>query len=48
LLVALSLLYSTIAGEYQGAQWFVWVPILINLALTAAMIWLITKQARLR
>jgi hypothetical protein len=46
LLVALSLLYSTIAGEYQGAQWFVWVPILINLVLTAAMIWLITKQAR--
>src|SRR5512140_1008252 len=24
LLVALSLLYSTIAGEYQGAQWFIW------------------------
>jgi Domain of unknown function (DUF4345) len=46
LLVALSLLYSTIAGEYQGAQWFIWVPILINLGLTVAMIWLITKQAR--
>ena len=44
LLVALSLLYSTISGEYQGAQWFIWVPILINLAFTAAMIWLITKQ----
>src|SRR5690349_4191466 len=36
LLVALSLLYSTISGEYQGAQWFIWVPILINLAFTAA------------
>ena len=47
LLVALSLLYSTVAGEYQGAQWFIWVPILINLGLTVAMIWLITKQARL-
>jgi|KBSSwiS6_1023812.scaffolds.fasta_scaffold37813_3 hypothetical protein len=46
LLVALSLLYSTVAGEYQGAQWFIWVPILINLGLTVAMIWLITKQAR--
>jgi hypothetical protein len=45
LLVALSLLYSTISGEYQGAQWFIWVPILINLAFTVAMIWLITKQA---
>jgi hypothetical protein len=37
---------ATIAGEYQGAQWFIWVPILINLGLTVAMIWLITKQAR--
>jgi len=46
LLVALSLLYSAVAGEYQGAQWFIWVPILINLGLTVAMIWLITKQAR--
>ena len=45
LLVALSLLYSTISGEYQGAQWFIWVLILINLAFTVAMIWLITKQA---
>ena len=45
LLVALSLLYSTISGECQGAQWFIWVPILINLAFTVAMIWLITKQA---
>ena len=44
LLVSLSLLYSTISGEYQGARWFIWVPILINLSLTAAMIWLITKQ----
>ena len=46
LLVALSLFYSTISGEYEGAQWFIWMPILINLALTVAMIWLITKQAR--
>jgi Domain of unknown function (DUF4345) len=46
LLVALSLLYSTISEEYQGAQWFIWLPILINLVLTIAMIWLITKQTR--
>ena len=44
LLVALSLLYSTLAGEYQGAQWFIWVPILVSVALTVGMIWLITKQ----
>ena len=46
LLVALSLLYSIVSGEYQGAPWFIWLPILINSALTAAMIWLLTKQAR--
>jgi hypothetical protein len=44
LLVAL-LLYATVSGEYQGT-WFIWVLIVINLALTGGMIWLITKQAR--
>jgi hypothetical protein len=43
-LIALSLFYSTISGEYQGAQWFIWVPIVINVALAAAMFWLLTKQ----
>jgi hypothetical protein len=43
-LIALSLLYSTLSGEYRGVQWFIWVPILINAALAAAMFWLLTKQ----
>jgi hypothetical protein len=42
--VALSLLYSTISGEYRGAQWFIWLPILINVGLFAAMVWLLIKQ----
>jgi hypothetical protein len=44
-MIALSLLYSTVSGEYQGAQWFVWLPIVINIALAAAMAWLLSKQA---
>ena len=44
LLVALSLLYSTVSGEYRGAQWFIWLPILINVGLFAAMLWLLIKQ----
>jgi hypothetical protein len=42
-LVALALLYSTVAGEYHGAQWFTWLSILINAALAGAMWWLSTK-----
>jgi hypothetical protein len=38
-LIALALLYSMFSGEYQGAQWFLWGPILINAALAAAMVW---------
>ena len=44
LLVALSLLYSTVSGEYRGAQWFIWLPIIINVGLFAAMLWLLIKQ----
>ena len=44
LLVALSLLYSTISGEYRGAQWFIWLPIVINAGLFAAMVWLLIRQ----
>ena len=44
LLVALSLLYSMISGEYRGAQWFIWLPILINAGLFAGMVWLLIKQ----
>jgi hypothetical protein len=43
-LVAVSLLYSTISGEYQGAQWFIWLPILLNAGLFAAMMWLLVRQ----
>ena len=43
-LVALSLLYSTIFGEYRGAQWFIWLSILINVGLFAAMVWLLIRQ----
>ena len=42
-LVAVALLYSTIAGEYHGVQWFIWLSILINAALAGAMWWLSTK-----
>jgi len=43
-LVALAMLYSTVAGEYQGAQWFVWVPIVLSAAIGAGMWWLSTKS----
>ena len=43
-LVASSLLYSTISGEYQGVQWFIGLPILINVGLFAAMLWLLIRQ----
>ena len=44
MLVAVALLYSTIAGEYHGVQWFIWLLILINAALAGAMWWLSTKS----
>lgn len=43
-LIALALLYSALSGEYRGVHWFIWMPILINFALAAAMFWLLTKQ----
>ena len=39
-LVALSLLYSVVSGEYTGVAWYIWTPIVINAALAAAMWWL--------
>lgn len=44
-LAALALLYSTVAREYHGAQWFVWLSILITGALAGAMWWLRGKYA---
>ena len=42
-LAALALLYSAVAGEYQGAQWFIWLTIVIIAALAGAMWWLSSK-----
>jgi hypothetical protein len=47
LLMSLSLLYSLIAGEYQGLYWVVSMQIGVNAALALAMFWLLTKQARM-
>ncbi len=44
-LAALALLYSAVGGEYQGAQWFIWLTILIVAALAGAMWWLRAKYA---
>jgi hypothetical protein len=44
LLVAFSLLYSTISGEYGGAQWFIWLAIVISVGLFAGMVWLLVRQ----
>jgi hypothetical protein len=44
-LIALSLLYSSFFGGYDGTQWFIWLPILINAALAASLGWVSTKQA---
>jgi hypothetical protein len=43
-LIALSLLYALFFGEYKGAQWFLWLPIVINAALAVALGWLTSKQ----
>jgi len=43
-LIALALLYSTLSGEYRGAQWFIWGPIVINVILAAAMAWVSRKR----
>jgi hypothetical protein len=44
-LIALSLLYSLFIGGYGGAQWFLWLPILINAALAVALAWVASKLA---
>jgi hypothetical protein len=36
-LIALSLLYSLFVGGYGGAQWFLWLPIVINACLAVAL-----------
>ena len=36
-LVALSLLYSVVSGEYTGVAWYIWTPIVFNAALAAGI-----------
>jgi hypothetical protein len=38
-----ALLYSIVSGEYAGAAWFIWLPIVILAVLAPTMWWLATK-----
>jgi hypothetical protein len=42
-LAGLALLYSAVSGEYGGAAWFIWMPILILCVLAPALWWVATK-----
>ena len=42
-LSAIALLYSFVSGEYGGAAWFIWMPIVILAVLAPTMWWLATK-----
>jgi hypothetical protein len=42
-LSGLALLYSAMSGEYSGAAWFIWMPIIILAALAPFMWWLAGK-----
>jgi hypothetical protein len=42
-LSGLALLYSVVSGEYAGAAWFIWMPIVLLAVLSPAMWWLATK-----
>jgi ribose/xylose/arabinose/galactoside ABC-type transport system permease subunit len=42
-LSGLALLYSIVSGEYAGAAWFIWLPIVILAVLAPTMWWLATK-----
>ena len=42
-LSGLALLYSVVSGEYAGAAWFIWMPIVVLAVLAPAMWWLATK-----
>ena len=39
----LALLYSVVSGEYAGAAWFIWMPIVLLAVLAPAMWWLVSK-----
>src|SRR4026207_353466 len=42
-LSGLALLYSVVSGEYAGAAWFIWMPIVMLAVLAPTMWWLATK-----
>ena len=42
-LSGLALLYSAVSGEYAGAAWFIWMPIVLLAVLAPAMWWLAVK-----
>jgi hypothetical protein len=42
-LSGLALLYGVISGEYGGAAWFIWMPIILLAVLAAPLWWLATK-----
>ena len=43
-LSGLALLYSVVSGEYAGAAWFIWMPIVMLIVLAPTMWWLATKD----
>ena len=42
-LSGLALLYSAVSGEYAGAAWFIWIPIVILAVLAPTLWWLAIK-----
>ena|ERR1043165_3030287 len=42
-LSGLALLYSVVSGEYAGAAWFIWMPVVILAVLAPTMWWLASK-----
>jgi hypothetical protein len=42
-LSGLALLYSVLSGDYAGAAWFIWMPIVILALLAPIMWWLANK-----
>jgi hypothetical protein len=42
-LSGLALLYSVVSGEYAGAAWFIWMPIVILAVLAPTLWWLAIK-----
>jgi len=43
-LSGLALLYSVVSGEYAGAAWFIWMPIVILAVLAPITWWLAIKD----